>query len=322
MRARRLVAVALAAAAFGTSACGLETTAALPFNAEPASIKPEPSLQGVAVTVGSKDFTENILLGYITEIALQAAGADVVDMTNIQGSASARQALEKGEIDLSWEYTGTGWINYLGNDKPIPNEERQFQAVKKADLQENGIAWLKYSPVNNTYAFALNKKSAQQLNVDTVSELATELKKQPRQAVYCVETEFASRPDGFPGVAKTYGLPVTDTKSFGTGAVYAALNENSCPIGEVFTTDGRILAFGLKVLKDDKQFFPQYNAAITMKQEFLEQHPAIRKVMAPIAAKLNNEEMIKMGAKVDVEGQNHAEVARDWLADNGFIKRG
>ncbi|TCP54093.1 osmoprotectant transport system substrate-binding protein [Tamaricihabitans halophyticus] len=315
----RLAALALAGSAFAVSACGLEATAALPFSVEPGSIKHQPELEGVQITVASKDFTEQIILSYITQLALQAAGADVVDFSNIAGSASARQALEKGEVDVTWEYTGTGWLNYLGQDEQIPDEQEMYDRVKAADLRENGIVWLDYSELNNTYAFALSKKSAKQLDVDTVSELAEELRKRPNQAVYCLETEFASRPDGMPGAVNTYDLPVTETKNFGTGAVYAALNDGNCQVGEVFTTDGRILALGLKVLEDDKQFFPQYNAAPTLREDFYQENPKIAEVLKPISDALNNDEMIKMGARVDVDGESAPDVARDWLVDKGFV---
>src|SRR5690606_14354816 len=100
----------LAALSLLVSACGLNVNAALPFAVESGSIRKVPQLEGVEITVGSKDFTENVLLAYIAQIALKAAGAEPIDFTNISGSNSARYALEKGQIDLMWEYTGTGWL--------------------------------------------------------------------------------------------------------------------------------------------------------------------------------------------------------------------
>ncbi|MBK1784477.1 glycine betaine ABC transporter substrate-binding protein [Prauserella cavernicola] len=302
-----------------TSACGLTVNAALPFEVQPGSIKPVPELEGVDVTVGSKDFTEQIVLGYIAELALEAAGANAIDLTNINGSNSSRYALIDGQIDLQWEYTGTGWLSYLGYDKPLAQEDEQYEAVRKADLEQNGIVWLPYSQVNNTYAFATTEAFAEKNNLKTTTDMTNFLKENPQQGVFCVETEFASRPDGMPGVQKAYGFDVANTKTFGTGAIYSAVASGTCNFGEVFTTDGRIAGLNLRVLEDDKRFFPQYNASVTMREDFLEQHPQIADVMAPITEALNNDEIIELNKEVDVDGRDPAQVARDWMIEKGFI---
>lgn len=320
---RRTLLAALAALVMTTvSACGLNTNAALPFAVQPGSIKPVPELEGVKVTVGSKDFTEQVILGYIAELALEAAGAQAIDLTNINGSNSSRYALIDGQIDLQWEYTGTGWLSYLGHDKPLPTEQEQYEAVRKEDLAENGIVWLPYSELNNTYAFATTEAYAEKHNLRTTTDMTNFLKQNPDQAVFCVETEFASRPDGMPGVQKTYGFPVTTAKTFGTGAIYSAVANGTCNFGEVFTTDGRIAGLHLRVLEDDKQFFPQYNAAVTLRKDFYDRYPQIADVMVPIAKALNNQEMIELNKQVDVDGRDAAKVARDWMVEKGFISSG
>jgi osmoprotectant transport system substrate-binding protein len=302
-----------------TTACGLNVNTALPFDVRPGSIKPVPELAGVEITVGSKDFTEQIILGYIAELALEAAGADAVDLTNISGSNTSRYALLDGQVDLQWEYTGTGWLSYLGQDKPIPEEKAQYDAVSTMDLRENGIRWLPYSKVNNTYAFATTESYAAEHGLKTNSDMTRFLAQNPDEAVFCLETEFASRPDGMPGVRKTYGFQVRKTKTFGTGAIYSAVAGGSCNFGEVFTTDGRIAGLNLRVLADDKKFFPQYNAAVTMRKDFLDQHPQVAEVMAPVSDALNNKEIIELNKKVDVDGGDPPKVARDWMIAKGFI---
>lgn len=317
---RKLAALVGAVLLIGSlTGCGLNTNTSLPFTVGSGSIQPVPELDGVDITVGSKEFTENIILGYIAQLALSAAGANVRDMTNIQGSNSARQALEAGQIDLYWEYTGTAWINYQGNTDPIPDERQQYEATKAADEQQQGITWLDYSPDNNTYAFAVREAYGAQHDLHSISDLTEFLRQHPDQAVFCLETEFASRQDGFPGAQRTYGFPVTDTKTFGTGAVYAALGGGGCPIGEVFRTDGRIAGLNLRVLDDDKRFFPQYNAAVTLHQDYLAQYPQLRPVLEPVGKAMNNEQMIQLGKQVDVDGRNPVDVARDWMVSKGFI---
>ena len=322
-RLRRTAALLCAAVAASTalSGCGLSTGFALPLDVLPGSIPAVPELKGVSITVGSKDFTEQIILGHIAEFALAAAGANINDLTNIQGSNSARQALINGDVDVQWEYTGTAWVSYQGNTDPIADEQKQYEAVRDADTK-NGLAWLDYSPLNNTYAFAMNEKVAKELNITTMSQMAEVIKKDPGKGIFCLETEFVSRTDGFPGVKKAYGfdVPPGNVKNFGTGAVYQATGTGSCNFGEVFTTDGRILALNLTVLEDDKKFFPQYNVAPVVRQEFLDAHPQIRQVLEPIAKKLDNKSMQELGAKVDVDGSDPVLVARDWLVKEGFIK--
>lgn len=317
---RRLLATGVAAVlACSLAACGLDVNAALPYDVKPGTIRPVPSLDGVHVTVGSKDFTENIILAYLAELALSAAGARVTDMTNISGSNSARQALLNGQISLSWDYTGTGWLSYQGNDKPVPGEAAQFDAVKSADEKLHGVTWLDYSPVNDTYAFGTTQAYARAHDLKSNSDMTTFLKEHPDQAVFCVETEFASRQDGMPGVKKAYDFPTTTVKTFGTGAIYSAIANGTCNFGEIFTTDGRIAGLNLRVLADDKEFFPQYNASIIVKQSFLAQHPALRDVLVPVGKALDNAQMIELCKQVDVDGKDAGQVARGWMISKGFI---
>jgi osmoprotectant transport system substrate-binding protein len=321
-RPRRLA--GLLAVSVLLTGCGLDAAYKLPFDVGPGSIKPVPELAGVQITVGSKNFTEQILLGYIAEVALSAAGADIQDLTNIQGSPSARQALEVGDVDLYWEYTGTSWINFQQETEPIPDEQEQYDAVKKADAEKFGIAWLDYSPVNDKYALATTREFAEKYDLETMSDLAALLDKQPELGTMCVESEFVSRQDGLAGARQTYDFDVSDQnlKTFGVGAIYATLAAgNTCNFGEVFTTDGRVLTLDLAVLEDDKKTFPQYNAAVTVRTEFLERYPQLADVLDPISAKLDNETILELSVKIDGDGTDPAVVARDWLVEQGFVSK-
>ncbi|MBB4687129.1 glycine betaine ABC transporter substrate-binding protein [Amycolatopsis jiangsuensis] len=315
-------ALAGAAVLAGTlSACGLDLNTALPYSIQPGSIQPIPQLQGQRVIVGSKDFTENIILGYMAEMALSAAGADVVDLTDIKGSNSSRQALLNGQSDLAWEYTGTGWINYQGNELPVPGgEQAQYDATAKADAEKFGVTWLKYSPLNDQYAFATTEAYAKKNNLKTTSDLANFLTQNPDQAQFCLETEFTSRQDGFPAAVKAYGLKNPKIENFGIGTIYSAVANGTCPIGEVFTTDGRIQGLNLRVLEDDKKAFPQYNAAVTLRTDFLNQHPEIRGPLEKVTAAIDNKQMVELCKQVDVDGKDAGTVAHDWMLKKGFIK--
>ncbi|MGW3960335.1 glycine betaine ABC transporter substrate-binding protein [Amycolatopsis sp. NPDC005003] len=319
MKLRRLAVVALLGVTL--SSCGLTVNQAVPYDIKPGSIQPIPALQGVKVTVGSKDFTENIILAYMAEMALTAAGADVVDLSDIKGSNSSRQALLSGQTDVTWEYTGTGWINYQGNELPVPGGEKaQYEATAKADAEKFGVTWLNYSPLNDQYAFAVTEKYGAANNLKTTSDLAAFIKQKPDQAVFCLETEFTSRQDGFPAAVKAYGFQNPTVKNFGIGTIYSAVASGTCPVGEVFTTDGRISGLNLRVLEDDKKAFPQYNAVATLRTEWLNQHPEVRGPLEKVSAAIDNEQMVELCKQVDVDGQDAGKVAHDWMVKKGFIQ--
>ena len=298
-------------------ACGSATSKAS-SGTDGANLTDE-ALKGATFTVSSKDFTESILLGKITGAVLAAHGASIVDKTNIKGSVNTREALTSGQVDMYWDYTGTGWITYLKNTKPLPDPKAQFEAVKAADAK-NGIAWLPMAPMNDTYAFATKPDVADRLNVHKLSDLASVDKK---DLTFCIESEFSTRDDGFPGVTKAYGLdvPSSNVKMLDTGVIYQTTAKGgTCNFGEVFATDGRIAALKLTVLEDDEHFFPNYNASLTLKQTLLDKYPKIAEYIAPVAAKLDNATMTDLNAKVDAQGMDPGDVVNDWLKSQGFIK--
>lgn len=316
---------ALAMAGALLAGCGLESGGAVPLSVGPASIQPVPELEGVKMTVGSKDFTEQITLGYIIEFAMVAAGADVRDLTNIQGSNSTRDAQINGQIDLTYEYTGTGWINYLGNETPLPDPTEQYEAVRDADLAANDMVWEPPAPMNNTYAIATNRKTAEETGVKTLSDYANLVRTNPSEATTCVETEFNVRQDGYPGMAAKYNFDpgMAPRQILQGGIIYQATADGTqCKFGEVFTTDGRIIALDLVLLEDDLSFFPKYNPSLIMRKDFAAAHPEVQEVMAPITAKLDDAVMTELNRQVDVEGKEPADVARDWLVSEGFVTTG
>ncbi|MDX6294802.1 MAG: osmoprotectant transport system substrate-binding protein [Kribbellaceae bacterium] len=280
-------------------------------------------LKGATFTVGSKDFSESIILGQITMDLLRAHGATVNDKTNIKGSTNTRTALTSSNIDMYWEYTGTGWVTYLKHTKPIPDAQQQYDAVAKEDLAANKIVWGKPAPLNNTYAFAIRKDKATELGVTKLSDLANLIQTKPNEATFCIESEFSTRDDGWPGMTKAYGMnvPKSNVKSLDTGVIYSETKKGqTCNFGEVFATDGRIASMGLTVLQDDKHFFPVYNAALTLRQDTATKYPQIQQYLEPVAAKLTDDVMQQLNAKVDADGLQPSKVAHDWLTQQGFVK--
>jgi len=307
----------------GVAGCGLGTAAGFTPSSTLAGPVAGIDLEGAQISVGSKNFTEQLILGKIAVILLKSAGAEVRDLTNIPGSAAARQAQLVGDVDMQWEYTGTAWISYLGHEKGIPDKEKQYQAVRKEDRRENDLVWLPPAPMNNTYGFATPVETAEKLGVSKLSDIA----KLPKpQRTFCVESEFRNRDDGLEPMLQTYdiplgqGVPPGNIKTLATGAIYAATDNGLCNFGEVFTTDGRIKALDLLVLKDDRNFFPAYNVAPVIREEVLQEWPQLRDLFNPVSAQLTDETLIELNAQVDVEGRQPGAVAFDWLQREGFIK--
>ncbi|RDI52978.1 glycine betaine ABC transporter substrate-binding protein [Nocardia mexicana] len=312
---------AVAAVGLLLSGCGLEAGGAVPLRVGPGSIQPVPELDGVRIIVGSKDFTEQIILGYLIEFALSAAGAEVRDLTAITGSNSLRDAQLHGQVDVAFDYTGTGWINYLGNETPIPDSVGQFDAVRDQDRDKHGMVWADMAPMNNTYALVTSAESQQKTGAVTLSDYARLVNTDPATGNTCVGTEFSVRQDGFPGLVRKYGVDMGKVKKqvMQDALVYPATANGTCQFGSVAATDGRIPALNLKLLEDDQKFFPKYNAALVMRESFATAHPQVAQVMEPISRLLTNESITELNRKVDVEGQEPANVARDWLVSQGFV---
>lgn len=320
MRRTTTTLAALGVGALLLSACGLtEESTGTTTDVEAGSVDPT-ALEGVSVSVGSKDFDEQLLLGQLALQMLSAAGADVTDDTNIQGSTATRQALLRGEIDTYYDYTGTGWITYLGHEENIPNPAKLYQAVAEEDLKKNGLVWGEPAPFNNTYAMAVTEEFAAENDLQTLSDMAEYMDANP-DATVCVETEFANRPDGLPGMVKAYDMtiPESSIKSLGTGVIYQQIDDGECDFGEVFTTDGRISALGLLPLEDDEGFFPLYNGAPIV-QEKNPDGKAILDVLEPLSETLTTEVMADLNAKVSAEGLPIDQVAGDYLKAEGFIQ--
>lgn len=307
------------------ASCGLQSGSSVPLPVGPGSIVAVPALDGVAVTVGSKDFTEANILGYLIEFALTAAGANVRDLTNIQGSNSLRDAQLHGQVDIAYDYTGTGWINYLGNETPEPDEVRQFELVRDADRAEHDMVWAAMAPMNNTYALVASRRTAEETGVRTLSDYAALIAKDPAAAATCVGTEFNVRQDGYPGMARKYGIDVgaVQKQIVQDALVYqATADAKQCRFGSVAATDGRIPALDLVLLDDDRGFFPKYNAALVMHGPFADAHPEVASIMAPISARLTNAVITELNRQVDIGGREPADVARDWMVAEGLITAG
>ncbi len=285
------------------------------------AIAQEYDLSGIDVAVGSKDFDEQLILGQMMVQAFEAAGANVDDKVDLGGTEIARAALESGQIDVYMEYNGTGWTVHLGQEDPSFDPEELTANVKEKDLEENQIVWAGLSPFNNTYGFATGPDVTEANGGGYTLQSMMEYVRDNPDAVVCMESEFPTRPDGLILTEEATGIELPDNQQriLDTGVIYTETAAGNCTFGEVFTTDGRIAALDLTVVEDPGVNI-LYNVSATFRQETYDKAPeAFDGITNAILEPLNNEEMAKLNARVSAEGEDPAEVAKDYLQQQGII---
>lgn len=278
------------------------------------------ALDGVSITVGSKDFTENILLGEMLVQALEAQGADVTNQTNLGGTSVNREALLAGDIDVYPDYNGTGWTVHLGQEDPSNDPQELYDVTAAKDLEENGIQWVGLSPFNDTYGFAANGDLAEAEGGFDLQGMADYLEANPDASV-CLETEFPDRPDGLIlfEEATGYTVPQSQIQILDTGLIYTETASGACDFGEIFTTDGRITALNLQLVEDPGVFI-LYNVSYTWNDESFQAHAdTYTEIVDAILAPLTNEKMAELNAMVDVDGEPAEDVAQQYLEEIGLV---
>jgi glycine betaine/choline ABC-type transport system substrate-binding protein len=279
------------------------------------------------VAVGSKQFTEQLILGELLALLLEDAGYPVERQIGLAGTDVVHQALINDEVDTYVEYTGTGLLAILGMDlpsatpaagvaTPVAGVDAVYDIVKREYAEQLNIAWLDPLGFNNTYTLALTEERAAELGVETISDLIAV----SGDLTFGATQEFLTRPDGLPGLMETYqGLEFADAQGFDPGLVYQAVDSGDVDVISAFATDGRIPALGLVTLEDDLGFFPPYYAAPVVRQELLDEDPAVGDVLNSMAGLLDDETMAGLNAQVDVDGEEPEDVARTFLEEQGLI---
>ena len=281
----------------------------------------EDSAKNEPIVVSSKDFTESTLLGKITIKYLESKGYDVKDETGMSGQGIIRKALTSDEIDAYWEYTSTAYIEIMKKDLSNDDPEDVYEQVKKWDKEENNIAWLNHSMLNNTYCFVTTKEVSDKNNIKTISEMAKAYNDN-KDLTFIANPEYFERADGMPKVNEEYGFEIPNKQRvlLELGLFYNALINKEGDFTVGFTTDGMIDANNLLVLEDDKDIFPVYYGTPVFRQEVLDANPELSSEMDALIEKIDTETMMKLNAKVDVDKQTVDEVSEQFLKDSGLIK--
>ena len=280
------------------------------------------AFDGLTITVGSKNFTEQYVLSEILIQALSARGADVVDATDTGDTPTTRAALLDGQIDTYWEYNSTGWVEHLGNSDPAEDGEDLTEDVAEADSAANGIEWLGRSTFNDTYGFTMSPDIAEENRATRFSvekfdlEAMAEYLEDNDDAVVCVEPEFPGRDDGLTLFETETGYEVPDSQLRvidDAADVYGAVADGSCDFGEVFTTDGRIDALDLELVVDPGVFYV-YNVSLNIPSDLYQQAPdAFDDLVADILGPMSQTRITELNRRVS-DGEPLSEVAADYLA--------
>ncbi|WP_040208707.1 ABC transporter permease/substrate-binding protein [Neobacillus jeddahensis] len=267
------------------------------------------------IVIGSKNFSESIILGnMLADLVENKTDIKVERKLNLGGTQVAFSAIQSGDIDVYVEYTGTGLVNIL-NQPPESDPDKVYEYVQKEFKQKYNIDLLKPIGFNNTYALAVRQDTAKEFGLETISDLV----KVSGNLTMGPTIEFPNREDGLIGLSKTYNLEFKDVKAVDGGLRYTALDNHKSDVIDAFSTDGLLEAFHLKVLKDDKNFFPPYYAVPIIKESTLEEHPEVKKALNTLAGKLSDEKMRELNYKVDSLKQSPAKVAKEFLEKEGLL---
>lgn len=268
------------------------------------------------ITVASKDFTEQFILGEIYAQLLEAKGFQVERKLDLGGTPVAHAAITSGEIDLYPEYTGTGLLTVL---KLPANSDREavYETVASSYEEQFDLIWLKPAPMNNTQALAMTQEGAQQYGIRTISDMVA----RADELVMVGPPEFREREDGLPGLRRVYGdFELEEYRDVDPGLRYQVLTSGQADVAVAFGTDGEISAFDLVVLEDDRGLFPPYQVAPVVRREILERYPEIEEILNLVAPRLTDEVMREMNFEVSGKQREPEDVAHDFLVENGLVE--
>jgi glycine betaine/choline ABC-type transport system substrate-binding protein len=265
------------------------------------------------VRITHKNYTEQRLTGQMLSIYIAENTDYSTEVTELGGTLLCWNALVDGQVDMYAEFTGSAYGAILEQTGRLGTQET-YDFVKNATEEQYGITWLDPLGWNNTYVLSVRKGTAEELQLQTISDLVPHAK----NMVLGGDAEFLARLDGIIGLKEEYGLEFKDERGMDQGLTYAALRDGQLDVNSSFSTDGRIAKFDLVNLEDDKAFFPPYYVTPIMKIEFAEAHPDLIETLRKLGGQWTESEMQVYNLKVD-EGADVEEVAREMLKDKGLI---
>jgi len=260
------------------------------------------------IRIGSKDFTENLVVAEIYALALEAEGFKVERIFNIAGSL-IHTTITSDEIDLYPEYTGTGLLSVLKEDL-VTDPQEIYDIVSTGYKEQFQITWLEYSQANDGQGLVIRTETAEEYGIKTISDL----QKSADKLRFASQGEFDQRDDGLPALVQTYGeFNWASSKVYDNGLKYEVLANDEADVSPAYTTEGQLVNTDqYMLLEDDKQVWPAYNLAPVVRDNVLDEYPQIAEILNKISASLDTEIVTGLNAKVDVEKQEYEDVAKEY----------
>lgn len=265
---------------------------------------------GDSVRVGSKDFTENMIVAEIYALALEDAGI-TVERIPVVSSSLVHTAITASDLDLYPEYTGTGLLSILQMDM-ITDPQAVYDTVKKEYKEQFGITWLDYAAANDGQGLVIRTEVAKELDIATISDL----QKHASELRFASQGEFDQRADGLPALVEVYGpFDWASSDIYDNSLKYTVLSSDEADVAPAYTTEGQLVNTDqFTLLEDDKQVWPPYNLAPVVRDEALEANPGIADALNRVSAALDTPTLTRLNAEVDVEGREVEEVAAEYFA--------
>lgn len=263
----------------------------------------------VKIKVGSKDFTENLILGELYALALESNGYEVERVFNIASSV-IHTSIVNNEIDIYPEYTGTGLLSILKHEL-VTDPQKVYDIVKEEYAKQFNLEWLNYSSANDGQGLVIRTETAKTLGIKTISDLQANADK----IRFASQGEFDQREDGIPALEKTYGkFNFKASNVYDNGLKYQVLTNNEADVAVAYTTEGQLVNKELfTLLEDDKYVWPPYNVAPVVRKDILEKNSDIADIINKISASLDTDKITKLNAEVDVDKKEYEEVAKAYF---------
>ncbi len=277
------------------------------------------------IDIGTKNFTEQFLVGNLMALLLEDRGYDLKLKTGMS-STVLREAMENGSLDLCMDYTGTQWLSYTGHEFQGESPQEMYLKTKDSDA-EKGLIWMEPIWCNNTYAIAVTREFSEENNVTTLSDFADYVREREGDVLFASDFEFYSRPDGILGLQIHYGFAFKPDKvtTVLPGLTFEYLVQGRSVAAMVFGTDPAVVKYNWVVLQDDKNFWPPYDLCPYVRKEVLDANPELEGILNELVAAFPGDpagaraEMTQLNAKVDIDLMEPEEAAEEWLKDNGLI---
>lgn len=270
------------------------------------------------IKIATKPMTEQFILGEMLKLVIEDTTDYSVELTKGIGGGTNNimPAMESGDFDLYPEYTSSGYIMVLKHDSDGISDEDMWKQLQKEYKDKYDMSWIGQYGFNNTYALTIREEAAKKYNLTKTSQLADV----SDELVFGGNSDYIERKDGFHLLCDTYGLKFKDVKDIDIGLKYEALKKGDIDVSNGFTTDAQLSNDNVRVLEDDKHLQVNYFCSNVVRNDTLKSHPGLEEAIMKLDNSITDKEMASLNYKVEVEGKEDVQVAKDYLTEKGIIK--